>query len=167
LQTKHMTLDRRTRKTGFTLIELVIVLSIVAIMAAIALPRYINLQVQARTAKAQAIYGSIKSAATLARASCMVDLAGLVTPSTCTSTAGTTLMDGIAVNMVNQFPAATATGIQRAAQLVAADDAVTITVANPMLIDINGGTAPNCRISYTEATSGPIAPVITLDTTGC
>lgn len=157
----------RKSQPGFTLIELVIVVTIIGILAAAALPRYINLQSQARAAKAQAIFGSVKSAAALARASCMVDLAGLTSPSTCTASAGTVNMDGVNVAMVYQYPAATDPGIITAAQINARNDAVTITPGNPIVIDINGGTAPNCRISYTAATDGPVAPDITIATSGC
>jgi MSHA pilin protein MshA len=163
----HMKEKMCDKQSGFTLIELVVVISIIAILSAIALPRYINTQSQARTAKAQAIFGSIRSAATLARASCMTDLAGLVATPSCTSTAGTANMDGTAIDMVNQYPAANSTGIVKAAQLDSTNDGVVITAGNPLLIDIVGGTAPNCRISYQAATAGPAAPFITLVTSGC
>jgi hypothetical protein len=61
-------------------------------------------------------------------------------------------MNGAAVDMVNQYPAATATGIVRAAQLNPLNDQIAISAGNPLLIDILGGTSPNCRIAYTAAT---------------
>ena len=157
---------RRTAQ-GFTLIELIVVITILGILAAIAFPRLINAQVDARTAKAQALYGSIRSAAALAKARCELDLSGTVA-GTCTATAGTANMDGTAVDMVNRYPAATDTGILAAAQIDDTNDGVTIGGAVPLLtVTINGATtAANCRISYTAASAGA-APTISLDASDC
>ena len=163
---KPRTFPARGRAAGFTLIELVIVITIVGILAAVALPRFVNLQRDARISKAQAIFGTIKAATYLAKARCELDLAqGLA--GVCTSAGGQVNMDGALVDMVNRYPAASLTGIDVASQVSAAEGLTISQGTGQRTYDVIGAATPSqCRISYTAAAANQ-APLITLDVSGC
>jgi prepilin-type N-terminal cleavage/methylation domain-containing protein len=55
-------IQRRAKQKGFTLIELIIVIVIIAILAAVAIPKYLDLQADARTAATQGMAGALASA---------------------------------------------------------------------------------------------------------
>lgn len=56
----------RTAQRGFTLIELVVVIVILGILSAFAVPRFMGLEDQARVAAVNAMAGSLRSGATMA-----------------------------------------------------------------------------------------------------
>lgn len=92
---------------------------------------------------------------------------------TCTNTGGFIVMEGATVNMINAYPTSnlstiTPGGIILASQINPTADGVTVSLAgNTVFIDINGGTPPNCRITYTEPVAQNTAPVVLIDFGGC
>jgi prepilin-type N-terminal cleavage/methylation domain-containing protein len=98
---------KRRSEGGFTLIELVMVIVIIGILAAIAIPRYIDLATNAELATVKAYAGTLRSAAAITYANVAV---GNVTGSTTGSINITSVYNNLQetgglVNATTQFTA--------------------------------------------------------------
>jgi MSHA pilin protein MshA len=138
---------KNLKARGFTLIELVVVITILGILAAFAIPKFISLDQQARFATITGLGGSVKSAAALARSLEMANGG--------TATASVT-MEGATVTMLNFYPDATATGIQLAVNT--GSDFTPLVVAGAMQWTKVGAPA-TCIVTYTAAAANA-APVV-------
>ena len=133
----------RNIQSGFTLIELVMVIVILGILAAFALPKFADLSGDAELATIEAAAGAVRSASGIARAAY---LAG--------GSAGATItLEGTAYAITNGYPDADIIGA------VAGLDGFTSTVAGSVAtIALDSNTS--CDFTYTEATVAA-PPVIT------
>ena len=134
---------RNRIQAGFTMVELIVVIVILGILAAVALPRFMGLEREARVAALKSMGGTLQSAAQMAHGVCMAR--------NCAN--GNQTLDGVVVTFVNGYPNNATVG-----RLVQSTEGFTVATNR---FTKAGSTTANCWVQYNEATvagNGTVTP---------
>lgn len=148
---------------GFTLIELIAVILLLGVLAAVAVPRFIDLKKASLQATMESMTGAMKSAATMIYAKSEVEgVADLASSSVD--------IDGTSVATVYGYPSGTAAGIDKMVNASGWQKRPSIYSGAWVywhgVIQEDAGDA-QCYLRYRQPTGPNLAPVVDVQTSGC
>jgi MSHA pilin protein MshA len=142
----------KATQRGFTLIELVVVIVILGILSAFAVPRFMGLETQARVASLTSLQGSVRSAASLAHSVWLAN-----------GSTGNITVEGTAVTMTNGYPS-----LADLTKTLQDTTGFSYDSTTGKFTVTNAPTAANCSFTYTAPAALGSGPTFSTPTTsGC
>ncbi len=139
-------------KRGFTLIELIIVIVILGIIAAIAIPKFAGLSSSAKKGVLKGVEGSLKSAMNIVHSKWLIEGGSSVK-----------LSDDTTVKVNDKgYPTASSDGILKAIDLSNSGDLDNVTGSNKVYIGYDASKKDNCECCVIYSAGNNDIPTITL-----
>jgi MSHA pilin protein MshA len=137
---------RNRIQAGFTMVELIVVIVILGILAAVALPRFMGLEREARIAAVRSMGGTMLSAAQMARGVCMAQ--------NCANGNPGIQIDGQTIVFVNGWPNNASIDL-----LVQSYEGFRTNGPGNQMIKLGGATAA-CWVQYNQPAAAGASPTI-------